>query len=747
MEPRVIPFRVGGPIQDPADFAGRREVLQKISNAMLNLQNISLRGERRTGKTSLLHYLAHPASCSVIGLPVTHITVYFDFQALTKASAASVWQAMADAVAEQIRQKSPDKKHESERFLATMAKFLASPEAPGLFGTGFGRALNHLDASGLKIHLLLDEFDQTARNPNLGDLFYDALRSLPTRADNVSYVIATRTGLAALQPTYDRVSSPLFNIFTSITLGPFQTDDVLHLIFDYFARGKLDMSLAERLCTESSFLYDITGYHPFFLQMLCYHLCARLDYPDWPLGQARHEALRAFEEDSEPHSEYYWQLSSEEEQGLMKKLAARQPIDWGQPRIVASIESLRDRCLVVQAGEAGREWRLFSSTFSDWVNVEQTKYIYDVFVSYSHTDQEWVRNELLPRLERAGLKVIIDYRDFEPGATLLTEMERAVLESRKIVMVLTPAYLGSQWTGFERTLAQVSDPGARHRRLLPVVLRQCAIPLELRNLVRVDLTPSQPHEAQFRRLLEAVATDVPTHLEADVPSSIHIPAGLFWMGSPLEDAEAHGNEKPRRKLDLRGYRISRYPVTNAQYACFVRDTGYRVPEHWGEGIVPAGLEDHPVMNVSHDDAEAYCRWLSQATGQHYRLPTEEEWEKAARGGLPETRRYPWGDEWQPDLCNTQEMGWNGTTPVHEFERTNKSPFGVVDIAGNVWEWTASSYEEYSGSPHRSLQYGPCYRVVRGGSWQNSQREARISCRGRYKPDVRRPYLGFRIVSD
>jgi len=366
IEPRVIPFRAGMPIQDPADFVGRKEVLQEISNAMLSLQNVSLHGERRTGKTSLLLYLAHPASSPVIGLPETHIPVYLNFQDLAEASIANVWQAMANAIAEQIRQRHPNRQADAEQFLATIAEFLASPKVPESFSTGFGRALTRLGASGFKIHFLLDEFDQTEHYPNLGEPFYDALRSLPTRAGNVSYVIATRIGLAALQSTYSRVSSPFFNIFTTITLMPFQEDEVYDLIFDYFDRAELDVLLAEKLCTESSFLYDVTGYHPFFLQMLCYHLCASLDKPDWPLGQTRQEALQAFEKNSESHFEFYWGVSSEAERSAMEKFAAGQSIDWNAWGGVA--RSLRDRCLIVQA-ESG--WQLFSSAFVRWIQEQQ----------------------------------------------------------------------------------------------------------------------------------------------------------------------------------------------------------------------------------------------------------------------------------------------------------------------------------------------------------------------------------------
>jgi hypothetical protein len=365
--PHFIPFRVGSPIQDPVDFIGRREALQAISNAMLSLQNVFVYGERRTGKTSLLLYLAHPASSSVIGLPETHIPVYFNFQAVATTSTTNVWQAVAHAIAEQIEQRHPGERAESEHFLSILTEFLASSETSELLGTGFGRALSYLDNLGFKIHLLFDEFEQTVRNPNLGDPFYDTLRSLPTRAENISYVIAMRTGLTALQPAYSKISSPLFNMFTRITLCPFQENEVYQLISVYFARAELDTSLAEKLCAEFGFLYRVTGYHPFFLQTLCYHLLLKLDKPDWPRGQARREALQAFEKDAEPNFEYYWRVSSVREQGLIRKLAAGHSIDWDKPEIITLIENLKDRCLVVPATELERGWRLFSSAFGNWV--------------------------------------------------------------------------------------------------------------------------------------------------------------------------------------------------------------------------------------------------------------------------------------------------------------------------------------------------------------------------------------------
>ncbi len=111
--------------------------------------------------------------------------------------------------------------------------------------------------------------------------------------------------------------------------------------------------------------YDVTGYHPFFLQMLCYHLFERLDKPDWPSGQARDEALDAFERDSDPHFKFYWDVSEEQEKALIRKLAVGQPHDWS--RLQPAAKSLEDRCLSLQTSGVAAEWRLFSSVFSKWV--------------------------------------------------------------------------------------------------------------------------------------------------------------------------------------------------------------------------------------------------------------------------------------------------------------------------------------------------------------------------------------------
>ncbi len=217
------------------------------------------------------------------------------------------------------------------------------------------------------------------------------------------------------------------------------------------------------------------------------------------------------------------------------------------------------------------------------------------------------------------------------------------------------------------------------------------------------------------------------------------------MGSEVNDLAAHDNEKPRHEVMLEDFKIGRCPVTNAQYAAFIGVTRY--PSPWDDKLPPAHLMDHPVVNVSYIEAKVYCHWLSQATGKLFRLPTEYEWEKAARGAKPNARRYTWDTGEAGNRCNTKETGIGGTTPVTKYENVSASPYGIADMLGNVWEWTESWYGRYNTSDHDSVNYGRTYKVVRGGSWNNPLQRARISCRGRYKPGVKRPYLGFRVATE
>ncbi|MFQ6102016.1 MAG: SUMF1/EgtB/PvdO family nonheme iron enzyme [Anaerolineae bacterium] len=225
-----------------------------------------------------------------------------------------------------------------------------------------------------------------------------------------------------------------------------------------------------------------------------------------------------------------------------------------------------------------------------------------------------------------------------------------------------------------------------------------------------------------------------------LPEFVEIPAGEFWMGSEIYD-----DEKPVHSVYVEEFAIARYPVTNAQYAVFVHATGREPPRHWEGKEPPPHLANHPVVNVSWHDAVDYCRWLSRETGREYRLPSEAEWERAARGAA-DRREWPWGDEWDAERCNSAEGGPGTTTPVGIYP-AGSSPEGVLDMAGNVWEWCSSLYKPYPYDPgdgREDLEVEGS-RVLRGGSWLLNQTRARCAYRNGSRPGYWNVNVGFRCA--
>ena len=234
------------------------------------------------------------------------------------------------------------------------------------------------------------------------------------------------------------------------------------------------------------------------------------------------------------------------------------------------------------------------------------------------------------------------------------------------------------------------------------------------------------------------------------PEMVHIPAGYFWMGSDEFDPEARTWEKPRHRVYLSEYWIGRYPVTNEEYRYFLlANPGVSKPYNWDNFNFPIGKAQHPVRFVGWEDTVAYCRWLSKATGYAYRLPTEAEWEKAARG--TDGRIYPWGNGWDKNKCNSSEGGAGDTTPIGQYSQAGDSPYGCADMAGNVWEGCADWFDvqEYERRKGHSVEdpQGPengDTRVLRGGAFDDASVNARCAVRDGYDPFYRSRYYGFRV---
>jgi formylglycine-generating enzyme required for sulfatase activity/tRNA A-37 threonylcarbamoyl transferase component Bud32 len=227
-----------------------------------------------------------------------------------------------------------------------------------------------------------------------------------------------------------------------------------------------------------------------------------------------------------------------------------------------------------------------------------------------------------------------------------------------------------------------------------------------------------------------------------------VTAGEFLMGSdPKRDQKAEKNEQPQHKIYLDEYLIGKYPVTNRQYQTFVKASGYKTPCHWKNGAIPQGKEKHPVVSVSWKDAFAFCEWTSRSSGVKVRLPSEAEWEKAARG--IDGRLYPWGDQ-APDAkrCN-YNMNIKNTTSLGRYSPQGDSPYGCVDMAGNVWEWVNDWINDtfYQNSP-ASNPNGPAsgkYRVLRGGSWDGLEGSLRSANRTYVEPVDTSDGIGFRCA--
>jgi formylglycine-generating enzyme required for sulfatase activity len=254
---------------------------------------------------------------------------------------------------------------------------------------------------------------------------------------------------------------------------------------------------------------------------------------------------------------------------------------------------------------------------------------------------------------------------------------------------------------------------------------------------------------------------------------VRVPRGPLLMGSAEDDAAAYDDEKPQHPYEIpHDYWIGRYPVTNAEFARFLADDGYADPAYWtaagwawrkaAERVAPDGWKDdlaesrprHPVVGVSWYAAVAYARWLTARLHekglieepQAVCLPSEAEWEKAARGEYG--RIYPWGDDWDPARCNSEEGGPGAPTPVGRYSPEGDSPYGAADMAGNVWEWCATQwvgdYGEYNKREDNDLD-GDDRRVVRGGSFCDNRRNVRCAYRFRLNPDRRDRSQGFRVA--
>jgi len=398
-----------------------------------------------------------------------------------------------------------------------------------------------------------------------------------------------------------------------------------------------------------------------------------------------------------------------------------------------------------------------------------------LFISHSSQDLAWCQ-QFVAALRAAGHTCFFDHDSIPGSAEWVATIEKGVQECDIFVLVLSPAAWSSPWVQDERQLAQ-----AKRKTFLTVqhiktpeaggfmTIRQwidadglaAAVAAQRALSEIVKLGPVTPTVVQPPPVL---SFPIPTRLarlgfqgrvidkvEVIVPPLCDVPAGDFTMGSDkAHDPEARDNEQPQYEIFVPHFQIAAYPVTVAEYGHYLTaNPKVAVPKTAGDVTwqKQQTRADHPVVLISWLDAIAYAQWVAQVMGQPWRLPTEAEWEKAARGS--DGRIYPWGNTWEKARTNTSDGGPKTTTPVGTYvEKADASPYGVHEMAGNVWEWTSSIYQQ-----HPPYRVDTCEndsdrtsaRVLRGGSWLDNPWNARAANRLRYDPFNSSGYSGVRLA--
>jgi formylglycine-generating enzyme len=366
-----------------------------------------------------------------------------------------------------------------------------------------------------------------------------------------------------------------------------------------------------------------------------------------------------------------------------------------------------------------------------------------IFLSHAHEDAQ-VAQKLAHDLEAHGYDIWLAPDSIRPGEKWVEAINRGLEESGLFVLLLSPEAVASRWVKME-TNAAIEFEHEGEMQIFPLLLKPSRLPPLWRAFHHISLRGG--YEQALAALLTALEPQTYKPLispAAKAPATVRQPP---TQPQPVATPDSYvdaktGKEMVRvaagmflygddqKKLHLDEFWIAKTPVTNAEYARFVADTGHQAPSHW-KGIwkyktPPAAIAHHPVVNVCWHDAKAYAAWAGME------LPTEQQWEKAARG--TDGRKYPWGDKWRENYCNTSESGIGKTTPVGQFSPQGDSPYGCVDMAGNVWEWTDSHYQE-----------GEDWRVLRGGSFLDLRNPARAAYRYYSTPVYRSYNYGFRVV--
>lgn len=366
-----------------------------------------------------------------------------------------------------------------------------------------------------------------------------------------------------------------------------------------------------------------------------------------------------------------------------------------------------------------------------------------IFISYSKRNKDYT-DKLVNFLEKAGFNVWYDGR-IDYGTRWERVIFKAIDDCAVFLVVMSPDSYESDWVRREYLYAD-----KRKKPQFPILLAGEEFPFYIDNQY-TDVRGGKLPPTDFVTRLSQVITPqtqsgknvTPPEMTKPAKPSFKLPDPFEWIDIPAGKVTID-----EREFDVPKFSIAKYPITVAQYQVFMQDKGYDVesywttagwewrqrekitqPRYWGEkGYEHFFKSDHPIIGVSWYESIAFCRWLSEKTGENILLPTEQEWQRAAQGDTGWA--YPWGNQWDDQRCNNSVKSKSaGTTPVTQY-LNGASPYGVLDMSGNVWEWTLTAYESAGIGDINSTDV----RVLRGGSWGNlDEDDLRVDYRFRNVP--------------
>jgi len=414
-----------------------------------------------------------------------------------------------------------------------------------------------------------------------------------------------------------------------------------------------------------------------------------------------------------------------------------------------------------------------------------------VFLCHASEDNQSAK-DLRDLLDSHGVDVWLDSEKLLPGQEWRVEIPEAVRSSDVVIVCISQYSLDKEGYAQKeiRLALDVADEKPEGTIfLIPARLEDCPVPKRLAGFHWVDLFESNGYAKLLEALRvragtiaskrdsERIIPPVAPKEAAFIPPKIllpfdldlerdfvNIPAGEFWMGSQVEETLVEASEKPQLEMKIPyDFWLARFPVTNYQFQVFLQQTdhAYKLPNN-------PEFYNHPVVNVNWRQAAEYCKWLTKSfrqklkQGYIFKLPSEAEWELAARGPLPSKRKYPWGSHWTTvdlSFCNSVEDDVNNTTTVGAYSPHGDSFYQIADMAGNVREWTRSNWGISPDYPDLRYKYGDKYsrdkenqedsdellKIARGGSFMDSKESVTCSHRYRLPPSTQERNLGFRVA--